>query len=212
MEKLLGNGEYDNQAMVREMIGEVLAEASKICDIRAEYVILEGARFDTESKSLIINDIELNIGKIIFGQVRKSESVAAFLCTAGSEIGELSRKKIAEKDFLKGYIFDIAGSEIVEAAANLMQQNLGVQLSRDGLNFTNRFSPGYCGWNVSEQHKLFKLVPDNFCGITLTESSLMVPIKSVSGIIGIGRDVKYKPYTCTFCDMKDCIYRKHREP
>ncbi|MCK7538940.1 MAG: hypothetical protein MZV63_52410 [Marinilabiliales bacterium] len=46
---------------------------------------------------------------------------------------------------------------------------------------TNRFSPGYCGWDVAEQHKLFSFFKDNFCGITLTESALMNPVKSVSG-------------------------------
>ncbi|MCK7517168.1 MAG: hypothetical protein MZV64_05325 [Ignavibacteriales bacterium] len=38
-----------------------------------------------------------------------------------------------------------------------------------GLKTTNRFSPGYCGWHVSEQHNLFRLVPDNYCGITLND-------------------------------------------
>jgi len=36
----------------------------------------------------------------------------------------------------------------------------------------------------------------------------MDPEKSVSGIIGIGENVRFNPYTCGMCDMKDCIYRK----
>ena len=39
----------------------------------------------------------------------------------------------------------------------------------------------------------------------------MDPIKSISGIIGIGKDVNYYPYTCRMCDMEDCIYRRTRE-
>ena len=76
---------------------------------------------------------------------------------------------------------------------------------------TNRYSPGYCGWQVAEQHKLFQLIPDNYCGIRLTESALMDPVKSVSGIIGIGENVKINPYTCRMCDMPDCVYRKVRD-
>jgi hypothetical protein len=53
-------------------------------------------------------------------------------------------------------------------------------------------------------------MPDNFCGIRLTPSALMDPVKSVSGFIGIGNDVRFNPYTCNLCDMKDCIYRKVR--
>ena len=92
--------------------------------------------------------------------------------------------------------------------SHLMQNDLEEQMSKEGKKITNRFSPGYCGWNVSEQHKLFSLLPGNFCGIRLTESALMDPVKSVSGIIGIGPDVRRMPYTCSLCDMKNCIYRR----
>lgn len=112
---------------------------------------------------------------------------------------------------MKGYIYDVVGSEIVEAAADLMQNDLQKAMISSGRKITNRYSPGYCGWDVAEQHKLFQLVPDNFCGIRLTESALMDPVKSVSGIIGIGENVKMNPYTCRLCDLKDCIYRKNRE-
>ena len=112
---------------------------------------------------------------------------------------------------LRGYIYDIVGSEIVEGATDLMQAELEKDVKASGSKITNRYSPGYCGWDVAEQHKLFQLVPDNYCGIKLTESALMNPVKSVSGIIGIGTRVKFNPYTCQMCDQKDCIYRKIKE-
>jgi len=39
----------------------------------------------------------------------------------------------------------------------------------------------------------------------------MDPIKSVSGIIGIGENVRFNPYTCNLCDNKNCIYGNARE-
>ena len=115
-----------------------------------------------------------------------------------------------EGDLLKSYVYDVVGSEIVEAAADLMQDELEKAMAVGGRKITNRFSPGYCGWDVVEQHKLFRLIPGNFCGIRLTPSALMDPVKSVSGFIGIGENVKRLPYTCSFCDMKDCLYRKKK--
>jgi hypothetical protein len=112
-----------------------------------------------------------------------------------------------EKDLLKGFVCDVVGSEIVEAAADLMQAELEETMIRSGKKITNRYSPGYCGWDVADQHKIFKLVNSGFCGIRLTESALMDPVKSVSGIIGIGKEVKLNPYTCKMCNMTDCIYR-----
>ena len=67
----------------------------------------------------------------------------------------------------------------------------------------------YCGWHVSAQPALFSLFPEkNPCGIELTDSCLMLPMKSVSGVIGIGPDVRYLPYTCGICDKKDCYKRR----
>ena len=110
-------------------------------------------------------------------------------------------------DPVSGYIIDIIGSEIVESATDLMQAELEKEMEDMGLHMSNRYSPGHCGWNVSEQKKLFSLFPENYCGISLTESSLMIPIKSVSGIIGIGKEVKKVGQPCQVCDVDKCLYR-----
>jgi hypothetical protein len=79
------------------------------------------------------------------------------------------------------------------------------------MKITNRYSPGYCGWDVSDQHKLFSLLPNNFCGIKLTENALMIPIKSVSAVIGIGKNVERKDYQCSICEIEFCYKRGKNE-
>ena len=159
----------------------------------------------TVDKSVNINNINFEINKILFGQLKKAGSLAFFLCTAGAEIGIRSGRSMAEGDPLKGYIYDMIGSIIVDAAADRMQAELENTIVSSGNKITNRYSPGYCGWDVSEQHKLFRLLPGNYCGIRLTDSALMDPVKSISGIIGIGKNVRYNQYTCSLCDMKECL-------
>jgi hypothetical protein len=208
---ILGYKEGEDRELVTELIEEIFKESAEICNIKAEYRIYSEVEFNSNDWSIGINKINFQIKKIVFGQIKKSDSVAVFLSTAGKEIGMRSRKAMQEKDLLRGYLYDVVGSEIVEAAADLMQAELKDAMVSSGKKITNRYSPGYCGWDVAEQHKLFQLVPDNFCGIRLTESALMDPVKSVSGIIGIGENIKFNPYTCNLCDMRDCIYRKVRE-
>lgn len=210
IENIIGYKEGEDRGLVTGLINELLIEAQEICNIKAQYNIFNDIRIHKETQSAEISNIRFDIGKIIFGQIKKSESMAVFICTAGEEIGLKSREAMVEKDLLRGYIFDVIGSEIVEAAADLMQVELEGQVLASGMKITNRYSPGYCGWNVAEQHKLFRLVPENFCGIRLTDSALMDPVKSVSGIIGIGKQVRRLPYTCKICDMKDCIYRERK--
>jgi hypothetical protein len=211
IEKVLGYGEGYDREIVNAVIEEIMNEPELFGNIRAEYKIYENIEFVNTDKSLNISDVNLLIHKLVFGQLKKADSLAIFLSTAGEEIGIRTRKAMAGGDPLTGYIYDIIGSIVVDAAADRMQSELETSVISAGKKITNRYSPGYCGWDVSEQHKLFRLLPDNFCGIRLTDSALMDPVKSISGIIGIGESVGYNPYRCSLCDMKDCAYRELKE-
>ena len=208
IEKVLGYGEGNDRDIVDYLIAEILSERDLYEGIKAEYKIYDNIEFIDSDKSININNINFEIHKIVFGQLKKADSIAFFLSTAGPEICARSKKSMAEGDPLKGYIYDMLGSIAVDAAADLMQAELEKKIVSAGKKITNRYSPGYCGWHVSEQHKLFRLLPDNFCGISLTDSALMNPIKSISGIIGIGKNVRYNQHTCSLCDMKECAYRE----
>jgi len=208
IETVLGYKEGDDRTFVISLIEEILAESEVISNIKAQYSVFDDVGLDGLTKYLRIKSTCFNIKNIVFAQLRKTDTVAIFLCTAGAEIGIRSKKAMHERDFLKGYIYDVVGSEIVEAAADIMQEELAKSMHDCGMKITNRYSPGYCGWDVSEQHKLFDLIPENFCGIQLNQSALMDPVKSISGIIGIGKNVKYNEYTCGMCEMVDCIYRR----
>lgn len=211
IEAALGYQEGDDTVIVSDLISEILAECDEITNIRAQYNVFNNIQFDADDKSVEVNEIKFNISKIIFGQLKRSESIAVFLCTAGEEIGMRSKTAMKERDFLKGYVYDVIGSEIVETAGDLLQADLASNIKGSGKKITNRFSPGYCGWDVAEQHNLFKLIPENYCGIHLTLSALMDPVKSISGFIGIGKNVKYNPYACRMCKQEDCVYRRVKE-
>jgi cobalamin-dependent methionine synthase I len=101
----------------------------------------------------------------------------------------------------------VTGTIVVEKAAGMIQQELREVAEAGGYMTTNRFSPGCCGWDLAEQHKLFSFFRDNYCGVTLMESALMHPAKSLSGFTGIGRNVRYLSRQCHHCDDKNCIYR-----
>jgi hypothetical protein len=210
IEKVMGYKDGESQEIISDLVGRVLKEAETDFEIKAEYAIYQVEKFNDSEKSVEINNLVFNINKIVYRQIKKSDSVAVFLCTAGKEIGIRSRTAMKEGDLLTGYVYDVIGSEIADAAGDLMQENLREVISSVGKKITNRYSPGYCGWDVAEQHKLFQLLPENFCGIKLNSSALMDPEKSISGFIGIGEHVRYNEYNCGLCDIKDCIYRKTR--
>ncbi|MFN8209903.1 MAG: vitamin B12 dependent-methionine synthase activation domain-containing protein [Bacteroidales bacterium] len=203
---MLDPSDTGDGGLVSDMIKHGLETAESLCDIRAEIEVYDEVDFSSPGK-INIGGLSFNTGKIVAGQLKKSESVAVFSATAGKGVGEKARQLISEKDFLEGYILDMIGSQVADGAADLLQERLRVHCLGKGLRITNRYSPGYCGWDVSEQHKLFSLLPSDFCHITLNEAALMDPVKSVSGIIGIGAEVRFNEYTCNLCDQDNCVYR-----
>lgn len=151
------------------------------------------------------------IGKIIERQLKDAEAYAFFICTAGVEYEAFQERLKKEGDMVRVFIADALGSVIAEKAADQMEQSLQENIDKLGWHHTNRFSPGYCGWHVSQQQLLFPLFKGETCGVKLTESSLMLPIKSVSGIIGLGPNVRHLDYTCGLCDFKQCYKRKKKK-
>ena len=153
---------------------------------------------------------DFEMGNIILRQLRGSEAFALFICTSGLEFETYLHRLKEQGDMVRVFIADALGSVIAEKCADQMEKALQESIDKLGWKHTNRFSPGYCGWHVSQQQLLFPLFQGHTCGVTLTDSSLMLPIKSVSGIIGLGKDVRHLDYTCGLCDFKQCYKRKKK--
>jgi hypothetical protein len=205
---VLGNATAEENDLVDGILEEIFSEAEQHCSIVGGYQIHEDITLNKKDYTLNIDGKNFEVNKRIGVFLRDLDKIAVFLCTAGEGLSSWSAREMQE-NILKGYIIDILGSEIVEAAMDKIQKQLSSEIEDSGLKITNRYSPGYCNWHLSEQHKLFSLVPDNFCGVQLTDSALMQPIKSISGIIGIGKKAKYHNYMCNLCDLDNCIYRRH---
>lgn len=143
-----------------------------------------------------------------------STSSALFAGTVGEPLSVEIARRFRANDFALGSMLDAAASCGAEMAAQMLEdlcrtllQERGHFRARDAVL---RFSPGYCGWHISAQRKLFDLLRPGEIGITLNESFLMQPLKSVTGGILCGpKDVFFFEDTFPFC--KECTDRSCRE-
>ena len=209
--KTLGYKEGNTPSLYLEKIDQHLMEAKTEVKIRVGFKIFPPEQIKLRSTGFICGDVNFKTGKIIGNQLMNSETVALFAGTAGPAFDQWSRELFENGDFPGGYVVDVIGSEIVEASIDWLENQIYQSVSHAGKKITNRFSPGYCGWNVIEQFKLFSQLPDDFCGISLTQTALMVPIKSVSGVIGVGDKVEKVAYPCDTCQIKNCYHRRKDE-
>lgn len=154
---------------------------------------------------LTTKNIEFSVGNEVGLLLKNSDEIAVFACTVGHNF----EKELQEfNDIEDTYVKDIIGTVIVEKSINKLLEIIQNKVKDKDLKTTNTVSPGNCGWSINEQEKLFKLLPYNFLSITLNSHGMMHPVKSISGIIGIGKNVSIKHTECEFCSSKNCLYRK----
>lgn len=204
---MLGDESENMDVTLDAIIDEQIVIAQSKVKANGAFIIKNIDELDTENGILTIDNIKLNVHRTVALQLKKAEKVALFICTIGDAVELQAKALMDEGHFLEGYTTDLIGSTAAEEVAERLHHQIKDEVAKDGLFVSNRFSPGYCNWNVEEQFKLFLLMGENGCGITLTDSALMHPIKSVSGLIGIGKTLKWKPYTCQQCSDKNCIFR-----
>ncbi len=188
---------------VEEIMEQLLHEACTVCRPRVGYVVQEGAVLDL--RHVRINNQTFKPGRTITKYLDDSTQFGIFIATAGEEFEQWASSL---KDIVHTYMADAIGSVIAEAAVEYITDKIRVEASTEGLYISNNYSPGYCGWSVAEQKSIFTLLPEGFCGVSLNDSCLMHPIKSVSGIVAIGNQVEWRDYQCGICHLIDCVKRK----
>lgn len=186
---------------------EIMGRGEEFVKPVAGYLIVPPEMVRMEKDGFHVGDTYFDAGRIIGRSLRKAEALALFVATSGPALDELSASYFAEPDPLRGFMVDAIGSEAVESAADRLEDEIMEEAARHGWKITQRYSPGYCDWTVAEQHKLFSFLPEAFCGITLTDSAMMKPMKSVSGVIGLGKEAKRDAYQCAICTFENCFRR-----
>lgn len=139
------------------------------------------------------------------------EKVLLFSATVGLDI---DRKILAYGSVspTKGALAQAIGAERIESLCEVFCQDMQTEYAKNGEYLTERFSAGYGDFSLTAQRDIFALLDcARRIGLTLTESLLMSPTKSVSAIVGIGKEKKISACkkTCGTCEKTDCDYRRN---
>lgn len=199
----MGYGDHLPDSYIRKMVAEIRQEIQSVCIPRYMYQIVD-CTFNHPGRLKILTQ-EFTLGRIIGSYLPGISKSCLFVATAGREYEAYLHALKASGDVVKEFVADSIGSVIAEACVAEIGKQL--DLNRE-LTHTLPYSPGYCGWHIREQKKLFSLFPDSPCGVTLTDSFLMAPVKSISGFFGLGKDLQPQPYRCEICKNTTCFKRR----
>jgi len=196
---------------VHDHVQMLLEEAPAHLTPVAGYRIVPKPAVETAKASVRLAGVSFETGPIIGLGLNDAHEMIIFAASAGPALDAWMKHAFEDQgDLMAGYLISAIGSEAVEQTANLLEAHLRSDANARGWGVTNRYSPGYCDWSVDEQHKLFSLLPRGFCGIELTPSALMQPVKSVSGFAGLGPNCVKTDYACKHCTLENCFRRNTR--
>ncbi len=128
--------------------------------------------------------------------------VFPFVATCG---GELADYAASLDDMMLSFALDAVMVKALEAAIGFMRNHL---TQRCALGQTAVMNPGSLeDWPLSEQRQLFSVFGDvkGLIGVELTDSFLMVPIKSVSGVVF---PTEHRFESCQLCPREACPNRR----
>jgi hypothetical protein len=148
-------------------------------------------------------------GPLIVEHFTTAKDVVAALCTIGDRLEEKASEVMAN-DPAYGLALDGLGSAAVESLANAACRHFETQAANKGYRATIPLNPGMEGWPVEVgQEEIFNLLGDEHAGVRLTSSSMMVPRKSLTMVIGFGPEVGDKGRPCDYCSMREtCRYKE----
>jgi cobalamin-dependent methionine synthase I len=149
-------------------------------------------------------------GPLLLATLAEAEELAVVVCTIGRNLEERATDYYEKKEPLRSLLLDGIGSAAVDSLAQEACKLIAREASSHELQASSPLSPGMPGFHISEQWKLFNLVPAEEIGVSLTPSGIMVPRKSTSMVIGIGPQMKTwtRAEACAHCNLqKTCRYR-----
>lgn len=186
------------------LIEECIAESEPVLSYRVCYDVLPV----NSDGSIDIANTRID-SQTIKKAIRGADKVLLFAATVGAPFDRLiQRYSVTEPS--KALVMQAIGAERAESLCDAFCAEMTTKLNGSGKRLTPRVSPGYGDIPLEVQRDIFAVLDcPRKIGLTLDESLLMSPSKSVTAIAGIVNDRAESEQKCASCNKTDCVYREY---
>ena len=186
---------------MKNKIDSILEETLPLVKPKALYKVAYVE--EKEKNNVIIDDVKF-FSEVLRENLDDINRVFPFVATCGNELEQIQEDT---NDFLVEYWIDILKEMSLAAASKYLHNHIKEKYKIEQISSMNPGSGDVDLWPIEQQEQLFSLLGDvkDSIGVQLTDSHLMVPNKSVSGIY-FPTDIKF--INCQYCTRKDCPSRK----
>lgn len=154
-------------------------------------------------------------GGVVKKHLTGAEKIAVLAVTIGNQLEHAITAHFENGEYTSALLLDAAATTAVEMVADQLNELINQQAARLGYTTTRRFSPGYGNWEITAQAAVTALAGADQIGITVTDTAMMAPRKSVTAVIGfIPRSSaaivpeEKETSTCAGCTQINCPSKK----
>ena len=208
--------QYKNQD-----IDNSLSEKIKKCINKTKEIInprfifrkykIKKLKFSNEKNEVYFEGTNLTLkSDDIYNLLLDCDECILMSATLGLEI-EREIRKLTYTDLTKGIIIDACATTAIEEVCDIVQDNIAKNLLKEDKYITYRYSPGYGDLPIEKNLDINNLLnSQKEIGLTVTNSGIMIPRKSVVALIGVSRrKISNTKKSCENCSNRhNCNYKK----
>lgn len=201
-----------------EFSAELLAEA---CTQAQLLSIPKGVwqvyAYDQDMHAIMAADPFVLTADSVIRHLYGATEVAVMAVTIGLPLEQEVSNLFSQNQYTLGLLLDAAGTTAVESSCDAVGNVIAQYAGRSGLIAGRRFSPGYGGWPIEVQPDILALATGADIGLSVTDTKMLVPRKSVTAIIGLYpyHQALNLPHqqelSCDKCGQPGCHARKETE-
>ncbi len=203
--KKLGGDNATVSVRLRKMVDDAVSEIRKAADPRGMW---RYASILSDETGMYLDDLDFPVkSRKISSVLRNASYAVVFAVTLGPDVDDI----LHNPDLTTGdrLVLDTVASVAVESCMDTLHTRLYYEALPEYI-VTHRYSPGYCDWHVSQQKHVFRFLSTDRIGLTLNESCLMNPRKSITAVLGVGEEdvIREEGNACLSCGKTRCPFRR----
>ena len=204
--RYMGFGRTRPDAATLALLGDVFEKLDRMVRPRSTRIALPLTL--EEPQEIHMGDYRVR-SKNLYKNLQGCERIWIFGATLGVEVDrEIQRTSVT--NMARAVVIQAASAAMLEEYCDAIQEEIRREALSEDLYLRPRFSPGYGDFSIFCQGDILRLL-NSACaiGLSMTESCMLVPTKSVTAVAGAGREpVHCHRQGCEACTKTDCAFRR----
>ena len=204
--RYLGYGKHAINERTLQLVEDSFQELEHIVNTKFIYRIFEITFLDVDV--LTIGNMKIK-SKNLSKNLKGCSQAVVFGATLGAGV-DMLMKRYSLTNMAKTVVLQACAAAMLEEYCDEEQNKIAEELGKDHMYLRPRFSPGYGDYSILHQEDILRMLDTaKTIGLTMTESYMLTPTKSVTAVIGISKTKEPCHIKgCEECQKLDCIYRR----